>query len=549
MTTIKTIIVDDEARIRRGIERLVRSCGEEWEVIGTFSDGQEAYEAMTTCDEVVDLVITDVQMPEMDGLTLVKELKKSHSFFALIISGFDDFKYLQTALREGAVNYILKPVEREQFRVQMQEVKEKIMNKRNELREWEKVQETALQLTYTKQVQLLSEVTWNADTDLSLLDWTRLFPKGNYQLVYISVDQILSKTKGFNTEEWETWNFAVENIMSELIINDFHVPGVQNWWWRSGKLNFWLLLLNEEQERETSFESITEHFVGQLRNAIQRHTPFTVSIALGGEFEELSLLLSYRDQLLSLIQFRMIQGGNKVFQLDLIKTISDENPKGITSSVYKHVEQTIHALERGAEEEIVKSLQEFFSEIAALSSPVLIEEAVQYLSIRIVNRWMEHDGFGEDPYVLTEAMQLTKHAANFTQLKDSVKHWVLNVMKNMRALTYDQSSPVQQAKEWIQNNLGESITIKKIANYVYMNPNYFCEYFKNQTGETVLDYVTRSRLEKAKELLGTTDLKIYDISCQIGYQDTKYFSRLFKQWMGQSPSQYREHYFKTYSIS
>jgi two-component system response regulator YesN len=548
MTTIKTIIVDDESRIRRGIERLVRSCGEEWEIIGTFSDGQEAYEAMMNGNQNVDLVITDVQMPEMDGLTLLKELKKSHSFFALIISGFDDFKYLQTALREGAVNYILKPVDREQFRTQMLEVKEKVMSKRKEHREWEEVQEKASQLTYTKQVQLLSEVTWNEDTDLSMLDWTRQFPKGSYKLIYISVDQIFSRTKEFSAVEWDTWKFAIENIMAELLSKDFNDYGVRNWKWRSGKLGFWVLLLKEQKGTSLSFLDKTEHFALQLKNTIQHFTPYTVSVALGNEFEDLSLLPSFRDQLLSLIQFRIIQGGNNIFQLDLIRTISDEKPKGVTSSVYKHSQQIIHALERGAEEEIIKSLQDFFSEIEALSLPALIQEAVHYLFICIVNRWMEHDGFGEDPYLLTEALQLTKHAANFTQLKDSVKQWILNVMKKMQAITADHPNPIQQAKEWIKNNLGENITIKKIALYVHMNPTYFCEYFKAQTGETVLDYVTKSRLEKAKKLLGTTDLKIYDISCQVGYQDTKYFSRLFKQWMGQSPSQYRDSHSKSHLV-
>jgi two-component system response regulator YesN len=73
-----------------------------------------------------------------------------------------------------------------------------------------------------------------------------------------------------------------------------------------------------------------------------------------------------------------------------------------------------------------------------------------------------------------------------------------------------------------------------------MNPTYFCEFFKNQTGETVLDYVTRIRIEKARELLLKTDLKIYDISIKVGYTDTKYFSKLFKKHYGEVPSKFKE---------
>jgi two-component system response regulator YesN len=100
--------------------------------------------------------------------------------------------------------------------------------------------------------------------------------------------------------------------------------------------------------------------------------------------------------------------------------------------------------------------------------------------------------------------------------------------------------PVETAKKWILDNLGENITIDKIAKAIHMNPTYFCEYFKNQTGETILDYVTKTRIEKAKDLLISTELKIYDISQLVGYSDTKYFSKLFKKYFGDVPSKFKE---------
>ncbi|MFP3124713.1 response regulator [Ectobacillus funiculus] len=531
MDIIKTIIVDDEARIRRGIERLVRSCGEEWEIVGMFADGKEAYEAMMQENQSFDLLITDVRMPEMDGLTLVKELKKTHSFSSLIVSGFDDFQYLQTALREGAMNYILKPIDREKFREQIEEVKERIIKQRSEQKE---VQEKELQLTYTKQVQLLSEVTWNHDTDVSLLNWTREFPKGTYRLIYVSTDQKLSKTK---SEECEAWRDAIEKLITELFGREWQDDHRRYWWWRGTKLSFWLLLLDEEQVVSSTE---TKQTLQQLKQSTQRLTPFTVSVAFGNEFEDVSFLPSIRDQLLSLLQFRMIQGGNQIFQLDSMQDVTDEAPRGISAAIYKSTHQILHALEQKPDEETEKALQLFFHEIQSLSLPAALQEAVHYLCIRIINRWMEHQGFKEDPHVFTEALQLTQHAGDFAQLKDGVKHWVLR-MKNKMLIHHD-SNPMQQAKEFIQDHLGENITIKRIADHVYMNPTYFCESFKKQTGETVLDYVIRNRLEKAKKLLKMTDLKVYDISAEVGYQDTKYFSRLFKEWIGQSPSQYREHY-------
>ncbi|PFO06372.1 hypothetical protein COJ85_08565 [Bacillus sp. AFS076308] len=547
MTRIRTVIVDDEGRIRRGIERMVRSLGDEWELVGTFSDGLEVYEAVINQSLSFDLLISDIRMPEMDGLTLNKKLKSQLSFLTIFISGFDDFEYLQTALRDGAVNYILKPIDKEQFQIQMDEVKQKIEMLYKEKQEWNRMQEKASQLEYTKQLQLLSEMTWNEEKDIAYLEWTRQFPSGCYQLVHISIDQIFSQTKEFLPEDWNSCTQKIENILEETVVGSIRVHQINSWWWRGSKLNYWILLQIQDKADASNFLSISREFAEKLRISIHKLTPVTVSVALGNEFNDLALFSNMKNELHTLLQFRMIQGGNQVFETDLFEGIKVQKSKGISSSILKYTEQVINSFSQGKRDDLLKALQGYFREIESLSSPVMINEAVHYLLIGIVNNWIENDGYSEDPNLLTDALNITKNAANFIQLKDRVKMWIVHVMEKMTDMKKEQHNPIQVAKEWIKNNLGDNISIKKIAQQVYMNPNYFCDYFKNQTGETILDYVTSVRLEKAKELLEKTDLKIYDISLSVGYQDTKYFSRLFKQWIGQTPSQFREHFSKTSS--
>jgi two-component system response regulator YesN len=118
MNTIRTIIVDDEARIRRGIERIIQNTGDSFEIIGTFSNGIEVIEFLKKDYNDFDLLITDVKMPKLDGLALIKEIKNmdwKYDFLSIIVSGYDDFQFLQTAIREGAFDYILKPIKRNQF--------------------------------------------------------------------------------------------------------------------------------------------------------------------------------------------------------------------------------------------------------------------------------------------------------------------------------------------------------------------------------------------------------------------------------------------------
>ena len=536
MTSIKTIIVDDESRIRRRLERLVQSCGEEWEVIKIFSDGKEAYDEITNESIDFDLLITDVQMPEMDGLALISELKKTHSFTSFIISGYDDFTYLQKAMREGAVNYILKPVDKHKFTEQLEEVKTKIYAKRREQQEWNEIHGKAQQLTYTKQIQLLSEITWNDAMDLSVIDWTKEFPKGIYQLFYISVDQDISAVENLGTPQ--NWDLRMEEIFKQRFQET--EKDMEYWWWRSGKFQYWVFI------RFCGMCNIEViQLLEQYKITIQKTTPFTISIGVADQFQELNLLPNIKDQLLSLLQYRMIQGGNKIYNQHLLDDLTaSTQPRNVSSIIYKQVQQILSSLDGKGEEETVKAIHLLFKELENINSPTIIEDAVHYLCLQIFNKWVEIDGFGENADLLSNALKLTKKAGNFTQLKDSIKHWILEIKRKIDNHRKSDSDPIQRAKKWIHQNLGEHITIKEIAEHIYMSPTYFSNYFKAQTGETILDYITKCRLESAKELLETTDIKVYDISSKLGYQDTKYFSRLFKQWYGQSPSQYREYHSK-----
>ncbi|MER2060822.1 MAG: AraC family transcriptional regulator, partial [Niallia sp.] len=101
---------------------------------------------------------------------------------------------------------------------------------------------------------------------------------------------------------------------------------------------------------------------------------------------------------------------------------------------------------------------------------------------------------------------------------------------------------IEEAKQWIRDHIYEDISLNKIANYVHMSPNYFSALFKQATGETFMEFSTRTRFELAKQLLIQPEMKIYQIAEKIGYSDANYFSIAFKKSEGMTPSQYRARY-------
>ncbi|WP_165763890.1 response regulator transcription factor [Halalkalibacter urbisdiaboli] len=533
---IKTIIVDDEARIRRGIERLVKSCGEEWDVIATFADGQELLDAYELKQFDFDVLITDVRMPLVDGLSLIKEMKNRTTFNPIVISGFDDFSYLQTALREGALDYLIKPIDREEFKSQLASIKEKINKQWQEQAALKRIEEQAIKL---RQNEKLSEITKGYELDVSNTEWKHLFPEGIYSLLYISIDQAFRYSKLFSKDEWLTWNFAYENILEEMLA----YRKLHSWKWKGEDASIWLLL-NSQEGCEESFKDEVVKFAYTLQKNVREYTPLTSSIAISQIFFELPLVQTISKDLLVLIQHRLIFGANTIFHPDMPeRNFLKKTNTQLAEELPKIIQKLIRAFEQKTESELRYQLNKFVNELKGIRKLSEIEFFVQSLNIQLINFLLKRTPRSlNDTFLnIEETAKIVKKIGDFTELQQEIKQWVMMIFDKYKTVNEEIGlNQVELAKEWIVSNLSEHITIEKISNHVYMNPTYFCECFKNQTGETVLDFVTSTRINKARELLLTTNLKVYQICEQVGYSDTKYFSKLFKKHYGELPSKYKE---------
>lgn len=527
---VRTIVVDDESRIRRGIERLVKSASEEFEIVGSFSSGVELLDHYQHEKIEFDLLITDIKMPGMDGLELIKELKKHESFEAVVISGFSDFKYLQTAIREGAVDYMVKPIIRDEFRSQLNIIKKKIMTK---WRTKDKLEEIDSQLNYIKQIQNLSELSNRKDIDLSELEWTKDFPPGNYCLLCISVDHTFMKKQSPIPTNWHA---KLEECILAVMGNFYNGGLPLYWYWKGEDSSLWLLIhvKDEEEIKEMPFAE-------QLHASLKYNFQIANSIVISRQFHDVALLPNISDELFSLLQFRLIYGGNQIYSFESMANHLNEWGKvRETKELDTIINRIMTSIESMDQKNTNYLLQQFLTGLEKLTHPIDIERNIQSLSIQTVNLLLKHAHAKDEIMIIQEALSFVKKAPNFTVLKTNMNEWMNKVFLILEKINQrDVVDPVEAAKKWIMNNLGENITIDKIAREIHMNSTYFCEYFKNQTGETILDYVTKVRIEKARELLLATDFRIYDIAQTVGYSDTKYFSKLFKKHFGEVPSKYR----------
>jgi two-component system, response regulator YesN len=257
--------------------------------------------------------------------------------------------------------------------------------------------------------------------------------------------------------------------------------------------------------------------------------------------EDLALLPSVKEELLTYMRFGLLYGENQLLSGSAIKDLENKQEKGNFNEIKIKIHKIILTLDRLHQDQTRKEIASFLDLIQTLPTPSEIKQAIYLLGIQLIHYVIKNSQSKNDITLINELLHVTDKLINLKELKMAVMEWCKKVLAIMKDKNDNQSiDSIDLAKKWIGEHLDKNITIQKIALQVHMNPTYFSEYFKAQTGETILDYVTRIRIGKAKELLLSTDLKIYDISVEVGYTDTKYFSKLFKKYYGEVPSKFRE---------
>ncbi len=525
--------MDDEPRLRRGIERQVLRAGDQFEIIGSYCDGEECLTNIRKEQKKIDLLITDVKMPEIDGLTLIQQLKKQQNFHSIVISGFDDFQYLQTAIREGANDYLVKPIDREEFRFQLMQISKEIQSQEKIERKQKELAKEAEKSIYLQQVQLLQEMTREEEMDVSLLEWTKQFPGGEYVVLFISADQLKSKRMKSDQKEWSDWIFAIGNIMNEMVDHWNSEKQAAAWKWAEKHNQWWILL----QSDNIAYKS--KHFANGLLENVKKYTALCCSIALSDPFDQLSLLTIRKKDMQTAIKFRLIKGTNQIITTDERIDISLKESDVKNKAIIRKIDNIVLAIHHTDNIHLKKELTLFLDLLSHLHSPVEIEKVLQLFGIKIWNELSGHT-FSLSSKQFQYMFTITERTTSITELKIEVWNWIDQLLERRKlAESQDKQSQIAIAKEWILHNLDKQITIDRIAHHVFMNPTYFCQQFKSETGETVHDYVTKERMKQARKLVMEDTLKIGEIARRVGYSDTKYFSKLFKQYYGETPSKYK----------
>ncbi|BBI33431.1 response regulator transcription factor [Cohnella abietis] len=512
---MKVMIVDDEVIIRTGLSTVIDWQEQGFTLLEPAASAEEAWARIPL--EKPDIIITDIQMTGMNGLELASKVYEHYSGTEIIIlTGYDDFHYAQQAVREGVSDYLLKISGPEEI------MKAVMYAKQRKLKKLETTQQDQiLKIAYRNRMfeRLVMEGIENEQMLAALKQvFPSLFPAAGTQ----SLQVLILVSSGWERRAGNDGllHFATDNMLKELIqcetlIRQDHI----------------LAIVRHEADYADTYK--LESTLAVIRNKL-KCSVFTAvgslvksALEIKSSFTEAGVAFSYRTLI----------GKNTTIFYDEIKSrrggrnvCSQEEESALTSILKSGNPNDLRHWCHRIVKEQAQDGQATPDSLYAFTNSIVVA----------AHRWLER--VLASPVNAPIRLEIlfsnmtVGHAEPEEVLFGSLNH-LLDVYTLSNSKT--KGSYVRHAIAFIKEHLDKNITLQQVAKSVHVNPNHLSEVFKRETGLNYLEFVTRQRMERAEEILNESNAKISEVANRVGYEDIKYFSRLFKKHTGRTPSEYR----------
>lgn len=533
MRKIKVFLVEDEVIIRNGIKKNIEWEKEGYEFVGEASDGELAYPMILK--EKPDILITDIKMPFMDGLELSSLVRKElPDIKILILSGYDEFEYAKEAIKIGVTEYILKPVSSAKLLEILQGVAKMIEQ------EWEEKEFLKRYLEDMKENTEHEKMKFFGRLVRGEVSATEMIASGkNYGLDTSASCYNIILFKILSTVEncIESQNLAVvcekiENAVREINGVSVFQRGVDGWAF---------LVSSEPEESEKKKEEV----IRTLKETMKQWKEIEYFGGAGNTVTRISALGTAFREADKAFAMRFSQEPNQIMKNE---KIAQREHEGIKTRGFTEIGQSREMVEKflnnGTVEEIDSFVEVYMAKFQTGELKSLLMRQYIIMDIHIVIMSFCEKMSMEDEELQKRANELKDAMQNLTSTREICKY-ITNLLKraiDLRDMVSGRrySDIITTAQEMIQKNyMSEDISLNTVAVSVGMSPSYFSSIFGKEVGKTFVEYLTETRMEKAKEYLMCSSMKTSEIGYEVGYKDPHYFSYIFKKTQGCSPKEYR----------
>ncbi len=525
---LRLLIVDDEILVRIGLKTIIPMDGDEFEIIGEAVSGKEALAILeqTPCD----IVLTDIRMPDMDGLELLKHIhERWPETKTFILSNYSDFTYVQTALRLGAAEYMIKlEIEPAELMRKLRDVRNKLLEEREKRLEVTQLESKVNRYGREVKEKRLRELLLRPAARRETEEWLREFNISPFQtgltvtVIRIQTYEGLIEHNRFQSER--LLQFTVANVLTEIMKK-----------YGSGELacleNGLFAVI-----QQTPSAIMIEEMERAVRTFLKLSLSFGVSRPSRDLYKLHEAYTEAREALDHL--FYSVDESRTMFRSEMPDYISKE-------SELLSDEQWNRLIEEQDEEGMKGMLGEWTA--ATLAPPYIRPSALREQWIRLVEcfaRCLKAEGADIYAVTLHEGLypyHVIRQAETLLLISEWFSGWIPVFLEYRRQHgRHKWRFEVQTVVRLIQERLHLPLKVSELASEVGFTENYLSILFKKETGETLTDYMTRIRMKKARELLKNPENKIYEVSEKVGYSDPNHFSRSFKQLEGMYPTEFRK---------
>lgn len=522
---MRIVIVDDEPRHRKGLANLISKMRPDY-YIEQLKNGSEALEFVKNNN--AEIIITDVEMPTMDGLEFLKKYKEiEHSCRVIILSGYPNFEYAQKAINLGAFDYVLKPVDEDIIENMLVKVEKSIdEEKENKKKEMELLDS----LNNTIEVYLEWEFNRWIKGELN---------KGKFEGIkkYINENEkgwiIVTRISGCDhVDENEEILVEIKSIITEMVMP--YGRSISFYLNDHDKILVTVIRKSKMECNLTNLFSWNEA-IKFIKEKYNKNITIGVSSKSENIIYEGKKLFNEAIEALSL-KFYFKEGDvlrfsdeNRIKKSNIL--INSKYEERLRDSVYK--DDRVGAITL-LDEILFKAMKDGYLDPKEIKSNV---ERLFINLIKEVESFMSDNNFNE---IIANVTEVIDSSENVEELKRNCNVLIIKITSVFKRWKNDKNTIIfDKYLKYIEENYMIDISLENISEKFHFNPCYFSTMFKERVGTTFVKYLLKLRIQKACELLLESDKKVYEIAALVGYKEAKYFNRVFKNEMNVSPDEYR----------
>jgi two-component system response regulator YesN len=532
----KVLIIDDEQLVRMGLKSMLPWEKLGYEIVGEALNGQQGLDLIGKLQP--DIVITDIKMPVMDGLELMRRATAAQPQLKFIIlSSYDDFELVKQAMKQGAEEYLIKlSLEAESLGATLASVREKIIAERGK-----PMSDGQLDKGLRENITMLREGFLKRLINKPLPSRAELDQQLKYlgielettvccALIRISDPGALEKYEAHEVHSLET---AILNTIDEIVNDVFKGYTLP---WNPGE--FLVICSDNSNCPAETFLAQAVSMGERVAQMVKQYFNISVSVGFGNPFHDYTMLKEGYFEGLRAIRYCHYSGTPAIMCFSQLPP-GNENQAQIDISAQKSI------LPQAIELHDLETIGSVFETLSAIvSDPCVSREQAYDLCFQIA--YLIPGALGVSEAELKEVFgyknSLYESILSLNTLAE-IHAWFIGLERNIfRRLSRNDAQKnhrlIARAKKYILDHYAGEISLNEVAAAINISSGYLSTIFRQETGICFTDYVTEIKIGQAKKLLRESEYKVYEISEMLGYQNAYYFSKVFKKITGMTPSEY-----------